>query len=648
MFDYIRVAAVTPKVSVGNVEANTERIKKAILDARAQKADVVLFPELSLSGYTCGDLFFQSSLQNAVYRGILEITDFSRENAELLFVGAQICVRSQIYNSAIVISDGVIRGIVPKTFLGNYGEFSESRWFASATDLCDSSVSSLLFGCKDEYEIPIGNKLIFCTGDGARIGCEICEDLWAPISPAAYLALNGAELIVNLSASDETLAKGNNRRNNVLSQSSKLCCGYAFVSAGASESTTDLVFSGHSIIAERGKLLAESPDCVIEEFMTVSDVDLGRIRGDRGRRNTFRDTATMYAADTVISEIQCGTATLKGDGSIYPLRKLPFIPDDKTELSRRCEKIFDIQAAALKKRLEITGASAVIGISGGLDSTLALLVACEATKRIGKKASDVIGITMPCFGTSSRTYNNSLELMKLLGVTSLEINIKESVKLHFADIGHDGTCHDLTYENAQARERAQVLMDYAGKVGGLVVGTGDLSELTLGWCTYNADHMSMYGVNGDVPKTLIRHIIKTQLDKGNFAQARDVLLDILDTPISPELLPPDNEGKIAQQTEELVGPYQLHDFYLYYVLRYGFSPSKIYDMAKRAFMDEYDEQTLKKWLKTFYRRFFSQQYKRSCQPDGVKVGSVGISPRGDLKLPSDAASALWLEESEKL
>ncbi len=648
MFDYIRVAAATPRVSVADVKKNTACIKAHIDEARAEKADVIVFPELCVSSYSCGDLFFQRSLIKGVESAVFELCEYTRGHNELVFIGAPIMLRCQLYNTAIALQNGIIRGIVPKMLLSDSGEFNEGRYFASGSELCEDVISSACFGCEEDYDIPIGEGLIFSVGDNARIGCEICEDLWAPISPSAFLALGGAEVIVNLAASNETISKRSSRCDLVKNQSSKLICGYVMSCAGSSESTTDLVFSGHSVICESGRVLAESENKILESGMLVSDIDLEKIRFERGRETSFRRTIALYCSDSEICEIECENGALLGDGSLYPVPKNPFVPNDENELKRRCKRIFDIQVSSLKKRLEVTGAKAVIGISGGLDSTLALLVCCEAMRRMGRAMTDVVGITMPCFGTSSRTYNNSLELMKLLGVDAKEISIKDAVRAHFADIGHDEACHDTTYENAQARERTQVLMDYAGRIGGLVVGTGDLSELALGWCTYNADHMSMYGVNSGVPKTLIPHVIKTVSEQSEFAAAQAVLSDILDTPISPELLPPDESGDIAQKTQALVGPYALHDFFIYYALRYGFKPSKIYSLALRAFEGEYDSETIKKWLKTFYRRFFSQQYKRSCLPDGAKIGSVGISPRGDLKMPSDASAALWLDEVEKL
>ena len=492
--------------------------------------------------------------------------------------------------------------------------------------------------------------MLFTLVEGTKVGVEICEDLWTPLPPSTLLALNGAEVIVNLSASNELIGKRAYRRGLVKHQSAALNCIYAYCSAGCTESTQDLIFSGQSIIAENGTILAETQDPIATDYMLIQDCDLGRIRADRRKNKSYSDVAAvMMPANRPYEAKLPGNNKLRSDGTMYPLQKLPFVPAAKTDRLERCKEIFRMQVTGLKQRLtSIGGANAVIGISGGLDSTLALLVAVEAMHQLGRPASDVYGVTMPCFGTSDRTYNNAWELMRTLGISCKEINIRDAVNLHFEDIGHDSSVHNATYENAQARERTQILMDYASVVGGIVVGTGDLSELALGWCTYNGDHMSMYGVNGTVPKTLIRWMIEAIAEDPEFEASRAVLLDILDTPISPELLPPDAEGKISQQTEDLVGPYALHDFFLYYVLRFGFAPEKIYTLACRAFKDDFNAETIKKWLKNFYRRFFTQQFKRSCMPDGVKVGSVGLSPRGDWRMPSDASGRIWLDEVEKL
>ena len=489
----------------------------------------------------------------------------------------------------------------------------------------------------------MSNHQLFRLGEDALVGIEICQDGLAPQPRSGELAVNGAEVILNLSASPEMAGKRGFRRSLLKTQSALLSCVYAYASAGCTESTTDFVFSGQSVIAENGRILRENEHYVDSGYMVVQDCDLGRVRADRLRSQAFGQAPENWLCRDAFGD------ALRSDGSLYPVRKLPFIPNTREERIQRCMEIFQLQVTGLKQRLTaIGGANAVIGISGGLDSTLALLVAVEAMRQLGRPATDVYGVTMPCFGTSDRTYRNAWEMMKKLGITCKEIPIREAVSLHFADIGHDPAVHNATYENAQARERTQILMDYASVVGGIVVGTGDLSELALGWCTYNGDHMSMYSVNGTVPKTLIRWMIDAISETESFAAAHDVLQDVLDTPISPELLPPDASGKISQQTEDLVGPYALHDFFIFHALRYGFTPEKIYTLACRAFADDFDSDTVKKWLKSFYRRFFTQQFKRSCLPDGVKVGSVGLGPRGDWVMPSDASARLWAEEAEML
>ena len=649
MLDYIRIACAVPPVKVADVAVNTQDICDKIAEAENAGCDVVVFPELALTGYTCADLFFQSALLNAAVDGLSQICEYTKRFPSLtVAVGAPLVISGQMYNCGVVISDGIVRGIVPKTYLPNYKEFYERRWFSSSQDLMQTSASTSDLGLKGEYDIPVGRNLVFKIGDGALVGVEICEDLWSPMPPSTMLSLNGAEVILNLSASNETVGKRAYRRDLVKHQSSMCNCIYALCSAGYTESTQDLVFSGHSLIAENGYLLLENKQELQTDYLLVQDADLGKIRAERRKNKSVRDATSFYGRIEPSRMIDCGKDGLRSNGTLYGLSKLPFVPADRQNRAERCNSVFNIQATGLAQRLKAINAKAVIGISGGLDSTLALLVAVEAMNKLGRPASDVHGITMPCFGTSDRTYQNSLELMKALGITAKEIPIKDAVNIHFRDIGHAADVYDATYENAQARERTQILMDYAGMVGGIVVGTGDLSELALGWCTYNGDHMSMYGVNGSVPKTLIRWVIATAAENPQFVAARDVLMDILDTPISPELLPPDETGKISQQTEDLVGPYALHDFFLYYMLRYDYTPKKIYALACRAFEDSFDSETVKKWLKVFYRRFFSQQFKRSCMPDGVKVGNISVSPRGDLKMPSDSSAALWLDELEQL
>ena len=644
MLDFVRIACAVPPVKVGDVKKNAADICAYIEKADLQKADIVLFPELALTGFSCGDLFFQDALHNAVKEGLKQIVECSANHPEITaVVGAPIRLTSRLYNCAVVIHNGRLHRVVPKTHIpGN-----EKRWFVSGKDLdvCLSPLE-LTAPCIPEEDTP---WLAFAKANslfelnGAIFGIEICEDLMAPLSPSGNMAVDGAEIILNLAASHELAGKRQYRRDLVRQQSGRYNCVYAFCSAGYTESTTDIVFSGHSLIAENGTSLAESSNGITTDYLMVMDCDLGRIRADRNKSQYF---SYAPATDDPINLIS-GNG-FRSDGSLYPLRKLPFVPSSKAERDERCKEIFNIQVTGLQQRLATIGANAVIGISGGLDSTLALLVAVEAMRRLGRPLTDVYGVTMPCFGTSDRTYNNSWELMRKLGISAKEISIKKAVTQHFEDIGHDINVHNATFENAQARERTQILMDYASVVSGIVVGTGDLSELALGWCTYNGDHMSMYGVNGSIPKTLIRWIIEAIADTPDFAAAKDVLMDILDTPISPELLPPDAEGKIAQKTEDLVGPYALHDFFLFYALRYGFTPTKIYTLACRAFEGDFDSETVKKCLKNFYRRFFTQQFKRNCQPDGVKVGSVGLGPRGDWMMPSDASARIWLDEAETL
>ncbi len=645
MLDFIRIACAVPAVRVGDTVKNTQDICAFIEKADAQNADLIVFPELALTGYTCQDLFLQDTLYEGVKAGLRQIVACSAAHPQIAaVVGLPVRVGMGLYNCAAFIYGGVVQALVPKTAIPNYNEFYEKRWFSSGDDL---TVGEIDLGLEEPVELGIDKALVFQLGDRARIGIEICEDLWTPLPPSAMLALHGAEVIVNLSASNETIGKGAYRRDLVKHQSAALSCVYAYCSAGSTESTQDLVFSGQSIIAENGTVLAQSKGPIATDYMIIQDCDLGKIRADRRKNKSFGDAAKRFHNEDYWVA-GCCDGHLRSDGSLYPAQKLPFVPSGKHDRYERCMEIFNIQVAGLKQRLKTIGSNAVIGISGGLDSTLALLVAVEAMIQLGRPVTDVYGVTMPCFGTSDRTYNNSWELMRTLGISSKEINIRDAVSLHFADIGHDPDKHDGTYENSQARERTQILMDYASEVGGIVIGTGDLSELALGWCTYNGDHMSMYGVNASIPKTLIRWMIEAIAESPDFAASRDVLRDILDTPISPELLPPDAEGRISQHTEDLVGPYALHDFFLYYMLRFGFTPTKIYTLACRAFADDFDRETIKKWLKAFYRRFFTQQFKRSCMPDGVKVGSVALSPRGDWRMPSDASGRLWLEEVENL
>lgn len=640
MLDFVRIACAVPAVKVGDVKKNAADICAYMEKADGQNADILLFPELALTGYTCGDLFFQDVLHNGVKAGLREILECSKNHPKITaVVGLPMRFGAKLYNCAAVISGGEVCGVVPKTYIpGN-----ENRWFSSGeeADLC---LDSRDFGLEREEEESwiacVRGDQVFTDGN-ISFGVEVCEDLMAPVSPSAKVAMNGAEIILNLSASPETVGKRSYRRELVKMQSAACNCVYVYCSAGCTESTSDTVFGGHCVMAENGKILAENQEQIAADYMLIQDFDLGRIKADRVRKPYYSNGDLM----------QCclpGIVSFRSDGSLYPLRKLPFVPSGKEARIARCIEIFNIQVAGLKQRLSVINAKPVIGISGGLDSTLALLVAVEAMRQMGRPMTDVHGITMPCFGTSDRTYHNSWDLMKNLGITAREINIKKAVTQHFEDIGHDANLHNGTYENSQARERTQILMDYAGMVNGIVVGTGDLSELALGWCTYNGDHMSMYGVNGSIPKTLIRWIIEAVSETPAFAPAKAVLMDVLDTPISPELLPPDAEGKISQQTEDLVGPYALHDFFLFYALRYGYTPTKIFTMACRAFEGDFDRETIKKWLKSFYRRFFTQQFKRNCQPDGVRLGSVSLSPGQGWQMPSDASARLWSEEAEQL
>ena len=648
MLDFIRIGCAVPPVSVGDPQKNTEDVLQKLRQADAQGCDVVVFPELALTGYTCADLFFQETLLRASVAGIERIV---RESAAYpaitVAVGVPLVIAGQMYNCGAVISGGVLRGIVPKTYLPNYSEFYERRWFSSSEDLPVNRVSAGELGLSGDYEIPVGRDLLFRIGDGTLLGVEICEDLWTPMPPSTLMSLNGAEVIVNLSASNETVGKRSYRQDLVKHQSAICGCIYGYTSAGCTESTQDLVFSGHSLVAENGAILGENQNNIDTDYLLLCDGDLGKIRAGRRQNKSVRDAVSFYRDVEPVRIISCQIDKLRSDGSLYHVEKLPFVPKTQTQRMERCNEIFNIQVAGLKQRLAVLDCNAVVGVSGGLDSTLALLVAVEAMRQLGKPASQVYGVTMPCFGTSDRTYHNARKLMETLGVSCKEICIQDAVTSHFRDIGHDPDVHNNTYENAQARERTQVLMDYASVVGGIVIGTGDLSEMALGWCTYNGDHMSMYSVNSSIPKTLLRWMLETIGEDPKFAAAQGVIADILDTPISPELLPPGASG-ISQKTEDIVGPYTLHDFFLYNMLRYGFRPQKVYTLACRAFQGEFDGQTVKKWLKVFYHRFFTQQFKRNSMPDGVKVGSVSLNPRGDWRMPSDACGRVWLQEIEKL
>ncbi len=638
---FIKVAAATPEVKVADCLWNGEQTIKLIEEAENLGVKVLVFPELGITGYTCGDLFLQDTLLTAARQTMWKIAEATEGKDVFVFVGLPIQIKGKLYNVAAAIQNGELLGLVPKQYIPNYSEFHEGRYFqAGSAETVDALIDGLF--------VPFGANLLFsCEKLGMTLAAEICEDLWAPVPPASYHAMAGANVLVNLSASNEVVGKDIRRYDMVKHQSISLLCTYIFACAGEGESTTDLVFAGHNLIAENGVMLAE------QRFTTglcVTETDVQRLRSERRRIGSF-EAKERAGYTEVFFAYPSFTAGESETLLTRTIEKTPFVPKTPAKRRERAEQITLIQALGLKKRLLHTGCkSAVIGISGGLDSTLALLITCKAFDMLNIPRTGITSVTMPCFGTTDRTYNNALTLAEKLGTTVREVPIAESVQKHFEDIGHEEAKHDVTYENSQARERTQVLMDIANQCNGMVIGTGDLSELALGWATYNGDHMSMYGVNSDIPKTLVRYLVAyfadTAKELSNNALAA-VLRDILDTPVSPELLPP-TDGQISQKTEALVGPYELHDFFLYYMLRFGFSPKKIFRLAKHAFAGEYEDAVICHWLKTFYRRFFSQQFKRSCLPDGPKVGSVGVSPRGDLSLPSDACARLWLEELEKL
>ena len=630
---FVKVAAATPDIRVADVEFNTQNIINAMEEAQKNGAKILVFPELCVTGYTCSDLFDHSVLLKASRKALLEIAENTNDKDMLVFVGAPLEVNGKLYNVAAAMNQGEIIGFTTKTFLPNYGEFYEMRQFTPGPQ----TVREITFEGK---KIPFGPQILF-QAEGMEelvVAAEICEDVWSPIPPSIQAALEGATVIVNCSASDETIGKDTYRRALISGQSARLISGYIYANAGEGESTTDLVFGGHNIIAENGTVLKESSRYVNE--IIYSELDLQRITGERRKNTTFQplDEETLVRVPFTVEETKTFLTRT------FP--KKPFVPSDEQTRAQRCEEILTIQAMGLKKRLAHTNArTAVVGISGGLDSTLALLVTARAFDMLGRDKKDIIAVTMPCFGTTDRTYQNACEMSKKVGATLIEVPIADAVNVHFRDIGHDPEDHSVTYENCQARERTQVLMDIANKTWGMVIGTGDLSELALGWATYNGDHMSMYGVNASVPKTLVRHLVKYAADDTKDEALKNVLYDVLDTPVSPELLPP-KDGDIAQKTEDLVGPYELHDFFLYFMLRFGYEPSKIFCIACMTFDGEYDKEIIFKWLETFCRRFFSQQFKRSCLPDGPKVGTVALSPRGDWRMPSDACVAVWMKDLE--
>lgn len=639
----VRVGAAVPSLALGNVKENMKRHLAMMREAKEKHVSIVTFPELSLTGYTCGDLFFQRRLLDDVTDALLALKDEMPEGI-LAVVGAPLEIEGALYNCAVVLHKGEIISAVPKTFLPNNGEFYEKRWFQSGDARRDASVAI------PKLKTDVCRQAIFETEDGVRFGIELCEDLWAPLPPSTMLSVEGAEIILNLSASNELLSKREYRQQLISQQSARCQCGYVYVSAGMGESSSDLVFSGHSVIASCGTVIRESEGYLADNYLMTADVDIDRIRADRMKQSSFADCAaqvrTMWKQEPNILRTM-ENALLPDDAAPdYRVSKHPFIPSDKASRQLRCAQILAMQATALARRLSVTGGKVVVGISGGLDSTLALLAACKAVDMLHLPRTNILGITMPCFGTTDRTYHNALDLMTSLGVSQREIPIHNAVRQHFADIGHDESDHSVTYENCQARERTQVLMDVANKIGAIVLGTGDLSEIALGWCTYNADHMSMYGVNSGVPKTLVRWVIQTAAENEAFSSSRECLQSILDTPISPELLPPDEKGNILQQTEDVVGPYALHDFFLYYAIRFGYPPKKVFELCCIAFQDDFSCETILKWLKNFYRRFWTQQFKRNCMPDGVKIGSIALSPRGDWRMPSDAQYKAWMDECD--
>ena len=662
-YGYVKVASAIPAVRVGDVAYNVEQIENLVIQAEGKGVEVIVFPELSLTGYTCQDLFRQQLLLDRVEQGVMRLMDFTRKLDIIAIVGAPVPVGNLLLNCAVVIQKGHVLGMVPKFYLPNYSEFYEKRWFASAQDLRDMEL---------RYAGNVVNMTadiqLFRTADGVLFGIEICEDVWAPAPPSNKLALAGADIVFNLSASDELIGKHDYLKSLLSQQSARTMTGYVYSSCGFGESTQDVVYGGNAMIYENGKLLAEAARFSLEPQIMMTQIDVEKLRSERRGNSTYVNAQRNVKFSLLDKQfgIRIIDAFSKEMEREFKLERTvsphPFIPAME-DMEVSCEEIFNIQVMGLVKRLVHTHAeTAVIGISGGLDSTLALLVCVKAFDKLKRSRKGIVGVTMPGFGTTGRTYNNAMELMRSLGITVKEVSIVDAVTQHFEDINHDISVHDVTYENSQARERTQVLMDMANKLNGMVVGTGDLSELALGWATYNGDHMSMYGVNASVPKTLIRYLVNYVAQREVDDQSAQTLQDIINTPISPELIPADEKGNIQQKTEDLVGPYELHDFFLYYFLRFGFSPKKIFMLAKNAFIENkskrvklgpndpetYDEETIKKWLRVFVRRFFSQQFKRSCLPDGPKVGSVSLSPRGDWRMPSDAMAAMWMQDAENM
>lgn len=639
-FGYVKVAAAVPGVKVADCEYNATQVRLQMEEAAAKGVEIVVFPELCITSYTCGDLFAQQLLLEQAEKALESLAKQTANLEVVAIVGMPVAVHAMLLNAAVVLHRGKILGVVPKTYLPNYKEFYEKRWFTSALEVCETSVS--LCG----QTAPLGRNLLFDAGNTV-FAVELCEDVWAPVPPSSYHVLRGAEIVFNLSASDEVIGKNAYLRQLLLQQSARCVAGYVYSSCGFGESSTDLVYAGNGLIFENGVQLAESKRFEMSPQLVVSEIDVEYLRTERRVNTTFSTCGAVCGAELPM-RVSVPVKSLHAAELTRRYAMHPFVPQGAA-LDERCEEIFSIQVAGLAKRLtHVNARQVVVGISGGLDSTLALLVCVRTFDKLGWPREGILGITMPGFGTTTRTHDNAVNLMKELGVTAREINISAACTQHFKDIGHNPENHNVVYENTQARERTQILMDIANAVNGLVIGTGDLSELALGWATYNGDHMSMYGVNVSIPKTLVRHLVKWVALNDVDAAARETLLDIVDTPISPELIPADEQGNISQITEYLVGPYELHDFFMYYFMRCGFRPAKIYYLAVRTFGGVYDEEVIRKWLRTFFRRFFAQQYKRSCLPDGPKVGSVAISPRGDWRMPSDASAAGWLAEADAL
>lgn len=640
-YGFVKVAAAVPHVQVADCFYNIQQMESLMRQASDKGVQIIAFPEMSVTAYTCLDLFAQQTLLKNAEQALLKLVSDTADLNILTIAGAPLVTENRLINAAVAFQSGKILGVVPKTYIPNYKEFQEQRWFTSATELRDKTVSI------GDRTYPLGSHLLFTAGQ-VKVGIEICEDLWVPVPPSSLLAMEGANILVNISASNELIGKHHYLRSLICQQSARCMAGYVYASAGFGESSTDLVFAGNGIIAENGTLLEESPRFTMQEQLVISEIDIENLQNDRQVNTSF-----MHGASTLLGgeTITIPFALSENSGQPVLTRSVdphPFTPSGDA-LKERCEEIFQIQVAGLAKRIVHTHSrTAVVGISGGLDSTLALLVTVMTFDALNIPRNQILGITMPGFGTTDRTYTNACDLIRSLGVTLKEISIKDACLQHFKDISHNPSVHDVTYENSQARERTQILMDVANQENGLVIGTGDLSELALGWATYNGDHMSMYGVNGSIPKTLVRYLVEWVAHNRVDEASRATLLDIVDTPISPELIPADENGNIKQKTEDLVGPYELHDFFLYHFLRFGSSPAKIYFLAQQAFSSNYDKETIRKWLHTFFRRFFQQQFKRSCLPDGPKVGSVSLSPRGDWRMPSDAMATLWLKEIEEL